>query len=281
VRRSGRRSSLSGPTFHQSGHGFRPGRSCHTAIREAEGHLADGYGWVVDIDLEKFFDRVGHQRLMARLAQRVGDRRLLKRIAWLIKAKIVMPDGVAINNDEGVPARVATVAVVPRSSTLAALLEAETADRAERRERRRLIDARFPARKRLEDFRFDDNPTIPRATIAALAEGSWIDAHESVIFIGDSVRSRAVPLIVVAGLLPMGRRAVICIIREEPGDQRPDVRILVVREALNQLCDGLPCLIRTPEGIQHCGSAPKHENEGWTLACCQTFKHGQPVLPEF
>jgi DNA replication protein DnaC len=69
---------------------------------------------------------------------------------------------------------------------LAALLEAETADRAERRERRRLIDARFPALKRLEDFRFDDNPRIPRATIAALAEGSWIDAHESVIFVGDS-----------------------------------------------------------------------------------------------
>jgi len=69
---------------------------------------------------------------------------------------------------------------------LAALLEAETAERAERRERRRLLDARFPALKRLEDFRFDDNPRIPRATIAALAEGSWIDAHESVIFVGDS-----------------------------------------------------------------------------------------------
>jgi DNA replication protein DnaC len=69
---------------------------------------------------------------------------------------------------------------------LAALLEAETAERAERRERRRLLDARFPALKRLEDFRFDDNPRIPRATIAALAEGSWIDQNESVIFVGDS-----------------------------------------------------------------------------------------------
>jgi DNA replication protein DnaC len=69
---------------------------------------------------------------------------------------------------------------------LAALLEAETADRAERRERRRLIDARFPALKRLEDFRFDDNPRIPQATIAALAQGSWIDNNESVIFVGDS-----------------------------------------------------------------------------------------------
>ena len=69
---------------------------------------------------------------------------------------------------------------------LAALLEVETAERAERRERRRLLDARFPALKRLEDFRFDDNPKIPRATLAALAEGSWIDNNESVIFVGYS-----------------------------------------------------------------------------------------------
>jgi hypothetical protein len=69
---------------------------------------------------------------------------------------------------------------------LAALLEAEVAERAERRERRRLLDARFPLLKRLEDFRFDDNPTVPQATIAALAEGSWISDRESVIFIGDS-----------------------------------------------------------------------------------------------
>ena len=68
---------------------------------------------------------------------------------------------------------------------LAALLEAEMAERAERREKRRLIDARFPHIKRLEDFRFQDNPKIPQATIAALAEGSWIDHREAVIFIGD------------------------------------------------------------------------------------------------
>jgi hypothetical protein len=59
-------------------------------------------------------------------------------------------------------------------------------ERAERRERRRLIDARFPQIKRLEDFRFSDNPKVPQATIAALAEGSWIDDRESVIFVGDS-----------------------------------------------------------------------------------------------
>jgi DNA replication protein DnaC len=69
---------------------------------------------------------------------------------------------------------------------LAALLDAEHQERAERRERRRLIDARFPQVKHLEDFRFADNPSVPQATIAALAEGSWIDDRESIIFVGDS-----------------------------------------------------------------------------------------------
>ena len=69
---------------------------------------------------------------------------------------------------------------------LAALLEAEMTERAERREKRRLIDARFPQLKRLEDFHFADNPKIPQATIAALAEGSWITDRDSVILIGDS-----------------------------------------------------------------------------------------------
>jgi DNA replication protein DnaC len=69
---------------------------------------------------------------------------------------------------------------------LAALLEAEHQERAERRERRRLIDARFPIIKRLEDFRFADNPKVPQATIATLAECSWIDDRESVILHGES-----------------------------------------------------------------------------------------------
>ena len=69
---------------------------------------------------------------------------------------------------------------------LAALLEAEVTERSERRERRRLLDARFPLVKRLEEFRFADNPNVPQATIAALAEGSWIDDRESVVFVGES-----------------------------------------------------------------------------------------------
>ena len=91
------------PTFHSSSHGFRPGRSCHTAIAEAKGHLEDGYGWCVDLDLEKFFDLVCHQRLGAKLAERVGDRRLLVLIGRMLKAKVVLPDGVVIDSEQGVP----------------------------------------------------------------------------------------------------------------------------------------------------------------------------------
>jgi RNA-directed DNA polymerase len=91
------------PSFDPSSHGFRPGRSCHTAIAEAQQHVRDGYEWVVDIDLEKFFDRVNHQRLIARLARRVSDRRLLVLIGRMLKAKVVLPDGVVIGVDEGVP----------------------------------------------------------------------------------------------------------------------------------------------------------------------------------
>jgi RNA-directed DNA polymerase len=91
------------PTFHPSSHGFRPGRSCHTAIAEAQAHVHDGYEWVVDVDLERFFDRVNHQRLLARLAQRVCDRRLLVLIARMLRARVVLPDGVVIGVDAGVP----------------------------------------------------------------------------------------------------------------------------------------------------------------------------------
>lgn len=91
------------PTFHRSSHGFRPERSCHTAIAEACSHLDDGYGWVVDLDLERFFDRVNHQRLMSKLAERVADKALLVLIGRMLKAKVVMPDGVLVRTEEGVP----------------------------------------------------------------------------------------------------------------------------------------------------------------------------------
>lgn len=91
------------PTFHASSHGFRPGRSCQTAIAEAVEYVDDGCEWVVDLDLEKFFDQVHHQRLMARLAQRVCDKPLLVLIGKMLKAKVVLPDGVVVSTEEGVP----------------------------------------------------------------------------------------------------------------------------------------------------------------------------------
>lgn len=91
------------PTFHASSHGFRPGRSCHTAIAEAVSYVDDGYEWVVDLDLEKFFDRVNHQRLMSKLAERVEDKQMLVLIGRLLKAKVVLPDGIVVSNGEGVP----------------------------------------------------------------------------------------------------------------------------------------------------------------------------------
>lgn len=91
------------PTFHPNSHGFRPGRSCHTAITQAKEYLEEGYEWVVDLDLEKFFDRVHRQRLLSKLAQRVKDKRLLVLIGKMLKAQVVMPDGVVVSNDEGVP----------------------------------------------------------------------------------------------------------------------------------------------------------------------------------
>jgi RNA-directed DNA polymerase len=91
------------PGFHPSSHGFRPERSCHTAMAEAKGYVEEGQDWVVDIDLEKFFDRVCHDRLLSRLEQKVKDRRILQLMRRLLKAKVVLPDGVVIETMEGVP----------------------------------------------------------------------------------------------------------------------------------------------------------------------------------
>jgi RNA-directed DNA polymerase len=66
------------PTFSDSSFGFRPGRSAHQALDRAKEHIAVGHRWVVDMDLEKFFDRVNHDVLMARLARRIEDKRILK-----------------------------------------------------------------------------------------------------------------------------------------------------------------------------------------------------------
>jgi len=96
-------SPLYEPTFHDSSHGFRPGRGSQTAIAEARRHVGDGRTIVVDIDLEKFFDRVNHQRLLARLGQRIKDARVLKLIGRMLKAKVVLPDGTRDSSEEGTP----------------------------------------------------------------------------------------------------------------------------------------------------------------------------------
>ena len=75
------------PTFSDHSYGFRPGRSAHQAVAAAQGHLASGYRWVVDLDLEKFFDRVNHDLLMGRLAQRVTDARVLKLARAFLNAR--------------------------------------------------------------------------------------------------------------------------------------------------------------------------------------------------
>jgi RNA-directed DNA polymerase len=90
------------PTFSESSYGFRPGRSAHQALRAARDYVASGKGWVVDLDLEKFFDRVNHDILMNRLSRRVGDKRVLRLIRAYLGAGI-MANGVVIERYEGTP----------------------------------------------------------------------------------------------------------------------------------------------------------------------------------
>ena len=79
------------------------GRGAQTAIDEATKYLSEGFNITVDIDLSKFFDRVHHQRLLSRLAQRVADGRILKLVHRMLKAKVVLPDGARIATEEGTP----------------------------------------------------------------------------------------------------------------------------------------------------------------------------------
>lgn len=89
-------------TLSDHSYGFRPGRSAHQAVARAQEYLAEGYQYVVDIDLEKFFDKVNHDMLMGRVAKRVADKRLLKLLRAFLKAG-VMEDGLVSSTDEGTP----------------------------------------------------------------------------------------------------------------------------------------------------------------------------------
>jgi RNA-directed DNA polymerase len=90
------------PTFSTSSFGFRPGRGAHDALAQAREYVAEGYGIVVDLDLEKFFDRVNHDILMARLARRIGDKRLLRIVRRFLEAGM-MREGVCVRRYEGAP----------------------------------------------------------------------------------------------------------------------------------------------------------------------------------
>lgn len=89
-------------TFSEHSYGFRPGRSAHQAVAQAQKYIAEGYRWCVDLDLEKFFDRVSHDKLMAKIAERVSDKRLLKLIRAFLTAG-VMESGLVSPVDEGTP----------------------------------------------------------------------------------------------------------------------------------------------------------------------------------
>jgi len=89
-------------TFSDHSYGFRPGRSAHQAVAQAQKHIAEGYGWCVDLDLEKFFDRVNHDKLMGQIAKRVEDKRLLKLIRAFLNAG-VMENGLVSPSVEGTP----------------------------------------------------------------------------------------------------------------------------------------------------------------------------------
>ena len=89
-------------TFSDYSYGFRPGRSAHQAVAKAQQYIAEGRGWCVDLDLEKFFDRVNHDKLMGQIAKRVGDKRLLKLIRAFLNAG-VMENGLVSPSVEGTP----------------------------------------------------------------------------------------------------------------------------------------------------------------------------------
>lgn len=90
------------PTFSESSYGFRPGRSQHMAMKQAKDHINEGHKWVIDMDLEKFFDTVQHDVLMNKLSKKIGDKRVLKLIRKYLESGIMI-NGLTRANEEGMP----------------------------------------------------------------------------------------------------------------------------------------------------------------------------------
>ena len=90
------------PTFSDHSYGFRPGRRAHDAVRRAQGYVQGGRRWVVDVDLEEFFDRVNHDVLMGKLAKRIEDQRILQLIRRYLEAGVML-NGVVLERHEGTP----------------------------------------------------------------------------------------------------------------------------------------------------------------------------------
>jgi Retron-type reverse transcriptase len=95
-------SKIYDPTFSDNSYGFRPNKSAKQAILKAREYISDGYKWVVDMDLEKFFDSVNHDILMERLSRKIKDKRVLKLIRGYLKSGVML-NGIKINSDEGTP----------------------------------------------------------------------------------------------------------------------------------------------------------------------------------
>lgn len=96
-------SKLWEPEFSDHSHGFRPGRSAHDAVREAQGYIREGKSWVVDIDLKGFFDEVDHDKMMHLVSQKVRDKRLLRLIGDYLRAPMQRADGSRVRRHRGTP----------------------------------------------------------------------------------------------------------------------------------------------------------------------------------
>lgn len=90
------------PGFSDCSYGFRPGKRGHDAVRKAKGHIEEGYRWVIDLDLEKFFDQVNHDKLMGLLVKKITDKQILKLIRRYLQSGI-MVNGLRVSNEQGVP----------------------------------------------------------------------------------------------------------------------------------------------------------------------------------